>query len=249
VSTFEILAAIDLREGRVVRLRQGDFDRETSYGADPVAVAEELVQAGARFIHVVDLDGARIGTPRQLEIVATLIEAVGERAGVEIAGGLRSAGSVAAALALGARRAVVGTAVMRDAGLAAELVGRHGADRIVVALDVRDGRVATQAWTSDEEAGRVEDVLRRLADAGVRVFEVTAIDRDGELSGPDVELLGRLVALDRGSIVASAGVRSVDDLRAIRALGCTGAIVGRALYEGQLHLRDAIAALEDGAAG
>jgi phosphoribosylformimino-5-aminoimidazole carboxamide ribotide isomerase len=245
---FEVLPAIDLREGRVVRLRQGDFARETAYSDDPVATAVAFADAGARWLHVVDLDGARLGTPRQFETIAAIVETVGGRLSVEIAGGLRSEGAVAAALAVGARRVVVGTAVLHDAQLAATLVTRHGADHIVVSLDVRAGRVAGHGWDPGADGDAVEAVLVRLADVGVRTFEVTAIERDGELSGPDIRLLQSLVTLDPGEIVASAGIRSVSDLRALRALGCRGAIVGRALYDGELRLEDALAAL-DGTAG
>ena len=248
VVAFDLLPAIDLRDGRVVRLRQGDFGRETAYSDDPVAVATAFADAGARWLHLVDLDGARLGTPRQFETIARIVEAVGERLAVEIAGGLRSEGAVAAALALGARRVIVGTAVLRDAGLAATLVTRHGAERIAASLDVRAGRVAGHGWDPGADGDAVEEVLVRLALAGIRTFEVTAIERDGELSGPDVELLRSLVALGRGEIVASAGIRSVEDLRTVRELGCRGAIVGRALYEGDLDLADALAAL-DGTAG
>lgn len=238
---FAILPAIDLREGRVVRLRQGDFARETAYDDDPVDVARGFADAGARWLHVVDLDGARLGTPRQLETVAAIIEAVGGRLSVEVAGGLRSEGSVAAVLALGAARAVLGTAVLRDPLLAATLVARHGPDRIVAALDVRAGRVAAHGWDPTEDGDEVEAALVRLANAGLTTFEVTAIERDGELNGPDLALLGRLVRLGRGWIVASAGIASVDDLRDVRNLGCRGAIVGRALYEGRIDLGAALA--------
>jgi phosphoribosylformimino-5-aminoimidazole carboxamide ribotide isomerase len=243
-TSFDLLPAIDLREGRVVRLRQGDFARETAYSDDPVAVATTFAEAGARWLHVVDLDGARLGTPRQFETIAAIVEAVGGRLAVEIAGGLRSEGAVAAALALGATRVVLGTAVLRDVQSAATLVSRYGAHRIAVSLDVRGGRVAGHGWDPGADGDAVEDVLVRLALAGIRTFEVTAIERDGELSGPDVSLLHSLVALGRGEIVASAGIRSVADLQAVRALGCRGAIVGRALYEGGLRLEDALSALD-----
>jgi len=241
---FDLLPAIDLRDGRVVRLRQGDFGREIAYSDDPVAVARAFADTGARWLHVVDLDGARLGTPRQFETIARIVEAVGERLAVEIAGGLRSEGAVAAALALGARRVVVGTAVLRDANLATTLVTRHGPGRIAASLDVRAGRVAGQGWDPGADGDAVEEVLVRLALAGIRIFEVTAIERDGELSGPNLELLRSLVALGRGGILASAGIRSVADLQTVRALGCRGAIVGRALYEGELVLADALAALD-----
>ena len=241
---FDLLPAIDLRDGRVVRLRQGDFGRETAYSDDPVAVATAFADAGARWLHVVDLDGARLGTPRQFETIARIIEAVGDGLTVEIAGGIRSEGAVAAALALGARRVVLGTAVLGDPQLAATLATRHGADRIAVSLDVRAGRVAGHGWDPSADGDAVADVLERLASAGIRTFEVTSIERDGELSGPDVDLLRPLVALGRGEVIASAGIRSIEDLQAVRALGCRGGIVGRALYEGRLSLADALAALD-----
>jgi phosphoribosylformimino-5-aminoimidazole carboxamide ribotide isomerase len=243
-TAFELLPAIDLRGGRVVRLRQGDFERETSYHDDPVAVARRFADEGAHWLHVVDLDGARLGTPRHVTLVAEILDGVGERVAVELAGGLRSEGAVAAALGLGVRRVVLGTAVLQDAELAARLITRHGPDRIVVALDVREGRVAAHGWEDPSEDGDdVEEVLIRLSAAGVATFEVTAIERDGELAGPDLDLLRRLVAHDRGRIVASAGIASIDDLRAVRELGCHGAIVGRAIYEGRIDLRGALAAV------
>lgn len=242
-SGFEVIPAIDLVEGRIVRLEQGDFERATTYRADPTAQAVAFAAVGAEWIHVVDLDGARLGTPRQLETIATIIERVGDAARVEVAGGLRSGGSVAAALALGAGRVVLGTAALRDPELIANLVARHGPERVVVALDVRDGRARGSAWEDDPEDPFVEVAFLRLAGVGVTTFEVTAIERDGLLRGPDVALCGRLVSLQAASVVASAGISSLDDLRRLRDVGCAGAIVGRAIYEGRLDLRQAIAAL------
>lgn len=239
-AAFQLLPAIDLVGGRVVRLEQGAFDRETAYGDDPPGIADAFAHAGARWIHLVDLDGARIGTPRQLEMVAAIIERVGERMGVEVAGGLRSAGAVAAALALGASRVVLGTAAVRDPALIAHLIARHGPERIVVALDVRHGRARGSAWEPDGDDPEVDVALSRLADAGVETFEVTAIERDGLLTGPDLSLYERLVALGRGAVIASAGIASVRDLLRVRDVGCRGAIVGRAIYEGRLDLRDAV---------
>lgn len=245
-TAFELLPAIDLRGGRVVRLAQGDFARETVYGDDPATVAETFVTAGARWLHVVDLDGARLGTPRQLEAVAAVVERVGERAAVEVSGGLRSDGAVAAALALGVARVVLGTAALRDADLVARLVARHSAARVAISLDVRDGRAVGEAWREGAADERVDAALLRLAEAGATTFEVTAIDRDGLLGGPDLDLYRRLVALGRGGIVASAGIRSIDDVRAVHDAGCSGAIVGRALYEGTLDLADAIRTVDRG---
>ncbi len=242
-SGFEILPAIDLRGGRVVRLRQGDFGRETAFSDDPVAVARGFAAAGARRLHVVDLDGARTGEPAHGEVVGAIVVAVGERVAVEVAGGLRSEQAVADVLDAGAGRAVVGTAALRDPSFAGRLVATHGADRIVVAIDVRDGLAVGQGWATDATGVDALVAVERLADAGVGVFEVTAIERDGLLGGPDLALYGRLVALGLGSIVASGGVATLDDLRAVMDIGCAGAIVGRALYDGTLDLASAVEAL------
>jgi phosphoribosylformimino-5-aminoimidazole carboxamide ribotide isomerase len=224
----------------IVRLRQGDFDRETVYGADPATVAAEFASAGARWLHVVDLDGARTGVPAHGLQIAKIVQAVGERLSVEVAGGLRDEGAVTGALAAGAARAVVGTAALKDPGFAGRLVDTYGTARISVAIDVRDGLAVGHGWTTGVTGRDAADAIRGLADAGVETFEVTAIDRDGLLEGPDLALYERLVGLDRGAIIASGGVASLDDVEAVRAIGCSGAIIGRALYEGRLSLVDAI---------
>jgi phosphoribosylformimino-5-aminoimidazole carboxamide ribotide isomerase len=242
-SDFELLPAIDLRGGRVVRLRQGDFARETAYSEDPIAVATAFAEAGANWLHVVDLDGARTGEAAHTDLIAAVVGAVGDRMAVEVAGGLRSEAAVAEALQAGAARVVVGTAAVRDPTLIRRLVVTHGADRVAVAIDVRDGRATGHGWDTTATTTDALDAIRTLADGGAVTFEVTAIDRDGLLAGPDLELLASAVALGRGRIIASAGISSVDDLRAVRAIGCAGAIVGRALYEGHLTIQDAIEGL------
>jgi phosphoribosylformimino-5-aminoimidazole carboxamide ribotide isomerase len=237
---FDLLPAIDLRGGRVVRLSQGDFARETVYGDDPEAVAERFAQAGARWLHVVDLDGARDGERRQTDAVARIVAKVGDSARCEVAGGLRDEAAVEAVLVAGAARAVVGTAALKDPDLVAKLVARFGADRIAIALDVRGGLAVGHGWVPGAGGGvAAGDTLAMLADRGARTFEVTAIDRDGLLGGPDLELLGRMVTLGRGDVIASAGISSLDDLETTRAIGCSGAIVGRAIYEGRLDLAEA----------
>jgi phosphoribosylformimino-5-aminoimidazole carboxamide ribotide isomerase len=241
-SAFELLPAIDLRGGRVVRLQQGDFARETAYADDPEAVARAFTADGARWLHVVDLDAAAGSGARQDAPIARIV-AAGGQAKVEVAGGLRDELAVDAALDGGAARAVVGTAALADPAFARRLVDRHGADRIAVALDVRDGRAVGHGWRPDAPAVDVERALGDLSDVGVRTFEVTAIDRDGLLGSPDLDLYRRLIALDRGAIVASAGIATIADLLALRDLGCAGAIVGRALYEGRFTLRKAMAAI------
>jgi phosphoribosylformimino-5-aminoimidazole carboxamide ribotide isomerase len=242
-SSFEILPAIDLREGRVVRLRQGDFARETAYDTDPIAVARSFADAGATWLHIVDLDAARTGVSGEGSTVEGIVATVGERVAVEVAGGLRTERAVAAALRGGAARTVVGTAALDNPGFASRLVDRHGPDRIAVALDVRHGMAVGHGWSDDAPSERVEDSLARLADAGIEIFEVTSIPRDGLLGGPDLELLSRVIGRGRGAIIASGGISSIEDLLAVRDLGCSGAIVGRALYEGRIDLGDAIAAV------
>jgi len=240
-SGFDILPAIDLRGGRVVRLRQGDHGRETAYSDDAIEVARRFVSEGARWLHVVDLDGARTGEPAHRALIERIVAAVGDSASVEVAGGLRTQAAVGAALKAGAARVVLGTAALRDASFVAAAVAAHGPARIAVALDVRDGRAIGQGWATGAEGLDVEDALRSLSGAGIETFEVTAIERDGLLGGPDLDLLGRTVGRTpgRGRVIASGGVRSLADLRAIRAIGCDGAIVGRALYEGRLDLSEA----------
>ena len=241
MATFDLLPAIDLRGGRVVRLRQGDFARETAYSEDPVEVANRFVDGGARWLHVVDLDGARTGRPAHAEIIARIVASVGERASVEVAGGLRTAEAVAEALAAGATRAVVGTAALDDPAFAAGLVEAHGADRIVVSLDVRDGLAVGSGWVPGSAGTPLRTAIAGLGRAGVEWFEVTAIDRDGTLGGPDRALL-RIAAGDpRTHVIASGGIASTDDLRAVREIGCAGAIVGRALYEGRFTVGEALA--------
>ena len=239
-SGFAILPAIDLREGRVVRLRQGDFEQETAYSDDPVAVAVRFAQAGARWLHVVDLDGARTGQPAHLEAIGSIVDAVGDWMAVEVAGGLRDPAAVAMVLASGAVRAIVGTAALQDPAFAGRLVTQHGADRIAVAIDVRDGRALGHGWSKDDVGPEAADVVERLADAGVTTFEVTAVDRDGLLGGPDLALYEQIGRLGAGSIIASGGITTLQDIRAVRACGCTGAIVGRAIYEGRILLSDLI---------
>jgi phosphoribosylformimino-5-aminoimidazole carboxamide ribotide isomerase len=240
---FEILVAIDLRGGRVVRLTQGDFDRETAFSDDPVATARAFVDAGVRWLHVVDLDGARSGSPGNAEVIGSIVDTVGDAAAVEVAGGLRTTEAIDRVLAGGARRVVVGTAAIREPRFAAELVTRWGSASIAVAVDVRGGQALGDGWSTPASDDDPAAVIARLADAGVTTFEVTAIDRDGMLRGPDLGLYESLVNAGRGAIVASGGISTLEDLRAVRDAGCAGAIVGRAIYEGRLSLADALTLL------
>jgi phosphoribosylformimino-5-aminoimidazole carboxamide ribotide isomerase len=238
---FEILPAIDLRGNRVVRLQQGDFERETAYGQDPVEVAVAFSTAGARWIHVVDLDGARSGQPAQGATVKMVTGAVGDATRIEVAGGLRTADAVGEVLRAGAARAVLGTAALADPSLVTSLVAAHGSDRIVIAIDVRDGRAIGHGWTAGAASLDAVVAIEDLAAAGATTFEVTSIERDGLLGGPDLGLYERLVQLGCGDIIASGGIATLDDLRDLRARGCVGAILGRSLYEGTIDLAVAIA--------
>src|SRR3954454_14461650 len=240
-TAFEILPAMDLRGGLVVRLQEGDFARETAFSDDPSAVATKFADDGARWIHLVDLDAPR-GRPPQREAVGKVVSAVRTRLSVEAAGGLRSEEAVAGALSIGAARAVLGTAAIGDPSFAGRMVASHGPARIAVAIDVRGSRAVGSAWSTSDLGVDAEEAIRRLFDQGVETFEVTAIDRDGLLTGPDLHLYERLVSLGRGAIVASGGIARVEDIVATRNAGCAGAIIGRALYEGSLTVADALEA-------
>ena len=246
MSTFELLPAIDLRAGRVVRLREGDFARMTAYESDPRSVARAFAEAGAERLHMVDLDGAREGRPRQLDLVGEVVKDLGGRVRVELGGGLRTPEAVAGVLDMGVSRVAVGTAALRDPAFAAGLVARHGPGRIVGSIDVRAGLALGEGWRAGAAGLPAAEAITMLADAGITTFEVTAIDRDGLLAGPDLDLMGALVSMARGGIIASGGIASIEDVLALRAAGCAGAIVGRALYEGQIELRALVSALARG---
>jgi phosphoribosylformimino-5-aminoimidazole carboxamide ribotide isomerase len=244
-----ILPAIDLRDGKVVRLRQGDFAREQVYAEDPPAVAAAFAAAGAQWIHVVDLDGARAGERRQASAIAAVVAAFeGNGPRFQVAGGLRTSEDIANVLATGADRVVIGTAALSDPAFVGAAIERHGPDRIAIALDIRNGRAIGDGWVPGAAGVPMADALSRLAAVGVTVFVVTAIERDGLLGGPDLALLEACVNRTRATVLASGGIRSIADLEAVRRLGCAGAIVGRAIYDGRLDLESAIAAMGQPAA-
>jgi phosphoribosylformimino-5-aminoimidazole carboxamide ribotide isomerase len=231
-----VIPAIDVRGGRAVRLVRGRPRDETVYDQDPVAVAGRFAASGASWLHVVDLDAA-FGEGHNREAIRQLVVSCGVP--VQVGGGLRSMGAIEEALAAGAARVVVGTAAV-DPAFVREAVGRFG-DRIVVALDVDDELVRVRGWTA--EGGRIDQLLPVLDEAGAPRFLVTAVGRDGTLEGPDLSLYERLSALTERPILASGGVRTADDLRALAATGVEGAVVGKALYEGALELAEALEAV------
>jgi phosphoribosylformimino-5-aminoimidazole carboxamide ribotide isomerase len=226
--TAELYPAIDLRGGKAVRLLQGRYTDETTYGDDPVAIAVSFADAGARWIHVVDLDGALAVNIRP-DVVGELAQAASP-ARVQASGGIRSVADAEALLDAGASRVVVGTAAW---SLLDELVAAL-AERLVVALDVRDGVVRTRGWT--ESSLELDVAVDRCVAAGAPRLLCTAIERDGTLSGPDTRLVGRLVERSGLPILAAGGIRSDDDLGALDRVGAEGAIVGRALLEGHIDL-------------
>jgi phosphoribosylformimino-5-aminoimidazole carboxamide ribotide isomerase len=238
---MELIPAIDLLGGRVVRLTRGSFDAVTDYGDDPVALARGWADAGARRIHVVDLDAAREGRARQSATIRRIIGAVDVPC--QVAGGIRGEADVAAAFEAGADRVVLGSALIGDAALAGSLIGRHGPERVVAALDVRDGQALGDGWLAAARATDAFGHAVSLAKAGMRWLAVTAISRDGGLEGPDQDLLAAVrAAVPEASIIASGGIGSLADIRDLARQGYAAAIVGRALYDGAFTLPEALAA-------
>ena len=231
VTGFEIIPAVDLLGEEAVRLEQGDFDRVTLRERDPGTLVARFAAAGARLVHVVDLDGARSGHLRP-DVVGRLVDAASPAA-VQASGGIRSVEDARALLAAGASRVVVGTAAFADEDAPRRLADALG-DGLVVAIDARGGRIAVRGW-EDTGGLSVDEAVERCAAAGVRRLHCTAIERDGTLEGPDLELLRRVVAHGL-PVVAAGGISSPADVEAVAAAGCEGVVVGRALLEGRIPL-------------
>jgi phosphoribosylformimino-5-aminoimidazole carboxamide ribotide isomerase len=234
--------AIDIRGGKAVRLLQGDYERETTYDADPADAARRWAGEGARFLHVVDLDGARAGAPQNLEAVGRIAAAVD--CPIQVGGGLRDAASLAAVLEAGAARMVIGTAALRDPAFLAAALTEHG-ERVVVSVDAREGKVALAGWTEASEEEVVEAVAE-LSARGVARFLCTAIEVDGTMAGPALAELGRIAAATSAQVIASGGIGELAHLEALAgaaAPNVEGVIVGRALYEGRFTVAEGNAAL------
>ena len=242
---WQVYPAIDLRRGRVVRLMQGDPDRETSYGTDPLAVARRWQEVGAEWVHVVNLDGALGETGREnLDALQRIVD--GTRGlNVQFGGGLRDMASVQRALALGVSRVVLGTAAVRNPALVEAVLELVGPRRIAVGIDARDDRVRTHGW---RERASVEalDLARHWADRGVRWLIFTDVARDGMGRGLNLQATVRMAETTGLHVIASGGVASLDDVRRAYQAGLSGVIIGRALYEGDLTLEDALRVPEDG---
>ena len=239
-----LLPAVDILQGKAVRLTGGDFEQQTVYDADPLQAAQRWARDGARMLHVVDLDGARSGAPVNLHHGRRIV--AGVDVPVQVGGGLRSAGAVRDVLGAGAARAVLGTAALRDIDFLDQALAEHG-DRIVVSVDARRGLLATAGWTEQTDIP-AEAAIDALGRRGASRFVYSSIERDGMMSGPDLDEVTRIARAVRGSFIYSGGVSSLDDLRglaALRQVNLMGVIVGTALYEQRFGVADAQAALKN----
>ena len=234
---MQIFPAIDLRGGQVVRLYQGDYDKETVYAADPCAVARDFLAAGAKYLHVVDLDGARDGTLANFETIAAIARQGGLY--IEVGGGIRTEDRIRQYLDLGVGRCILGTIAVKDFAFTARMARTYG-DRIAVGVDARDGYVAVSGWKELSQEKGV-DFCRRLRDAGVKTVIYTDISRDGAEAGTNLDLYRQLAEIQGLDITASGGVSSIEELRELQRIGTRAAILGKALYTGRLDLKTVIA--------
>jgi phosphoribosylformimino-5-aminoimidazole carboxamide ribotide isomerase len=235
-----LLPAVDLLDGNAVRLAQGKRDQVTIYSKDPVAMARQWVQAGAEWLHVVDLNGAFDGVYSNLEVARAIIAAV--KVKVELSGGIRTEHTLRTAMKAGAARVVLGTKACEDPHFVARAVKRYG-DKIAVAIDAKAGQVVARGWVEGAHLTPAE-MARQMTQLGVRTVICTDVARDGMLSGPNQSLLEEVLAVGPREVIASGGVASLEDLKRLKALeprGVVGAIVGKALYEGAFDLAEALA--------
>lgn len=244
---MNLFPAIDLREGRVVRLHQGDYAQEKSYGSDPVEQARAFAAAGASWVHVVDLDGARTGAMTQLPVIERICKESGLK--VEVGGGVRTTERVDQLLALGVQRVIVGTAALADWSWFQSLVRYPGApggkydQRLVLGLDVRDGMLAIKGWEEQTNL-RALDVAKRISGWPLAAIVYTDIATDGTLQGPNLDATRELATATTVPVIASGGVGTLDHLRALAQLPIAGVIVGKAIYEGAFTVQEAVAVLE-----
>jgi phosphoribosylformimino-5-aminoimidazole carboxamide ribotide isomerase len=235
--------AIDILDGQAVRLTQGDFDERTVYRDSPLEAARAWVEEGARFLHVVDLDGARTGTPQNLHHLEAITSELAVP--VQVGGGLRSLPAVRDALRAGAERVILGTAAYNDIDFLDDVLGAYR-ERVIVSVDTRGGKVSTSGWTETTQIP-ADHVIDRLQQRGVRSFVYTNVDRDGMLQGPDLDEVRHIAQVVRGRFLYSGGIGSLADLEALstlRQVNLGGVIVGKALYEGRFTVRQAQRALE-----
>ncbi len=237
---MEVIPAIDLIGGRCVRLYQGDYERETVYADDPVEVALRWRRLGASRVHVVDLDGAKAGAPRNLDAVRRIAGALDVP--VQMGGGIRSLDAARAVIDAGVQRVMLGTVAVRNPSVVRRACDELGAESIVVAIDSRGGKVAVSGWTAASET-RATDLMSAMMDAGVRAFLCTDISRDGTLAGPNYALMRELVRVGGDGVIAAGGIAAVEHLARLAAIGVGGAVVGRALYTEDIDLAEALDAI------
>ena len=233
---MQIFPAIDLSGGKVVRLYQGDYEKMTVYGADPCAVARDFIAAGAKYLHVVDLDGAKDGTLANFDSISALAKQGGLY--IEVGGGIRTEERIEKYLDLGVGRCILGTIAVKDFDFTRRMARKYG-DKIAVGVDARDGYVAVSGWLETSKEKGV-DFCRRLYDAGVQTVIYTDISRDGAEQGTNLALYRELARIEGLHITASGGVSSIAELKELQAIGTHAAILGKALYTGRLDLREVI---------
>ena len=236
---LEIVPSVDLRSGRVVRLKQGDYGRQINYDVDPIEIAKTYQETGANWFHIVDLDGAKEGRPMQTDLISKMIAATGLH--VQVGGGIRSTEDIRRLLDAGASRVVVGTKAMEDWKWFEALAGTEAyRDKLVLALDAKNGVVATRGWTAD--SGKLAtDVAREVTDWPLAAILYTDVAKDGMMTGPNFDATEQLAQAGKVPVIASGGVGSIEHIRTLTELRVWGVIVGRSLYEGALDLRQAIA--------
>jgi phosphoribosylformimino-5-aminoimidazole carboxamide ribotide isomerase len=232
-----VYPAIDIRGGRCVRLVEGDFNRETEFAADPADAARRWAEAGAEWIHIVDLDGAVAGEPVNVDAIRRIVAAIDIP--VQLGGGMRSLQDVQSAFSLGVERVIIGTKAITDQSFVTGLVEVYGANRIAIGLDARDGKLAGAGWLEQSDVAAVE-VAGSLVSAGLRHVIYTDIRRDGTLTGPNLSALAEIIAVSGSGVIASGGIGSLADVEAVGNIGSGGVIIGRALYDARIELAQAI---------
>ena len=237
---MEVIPAIDLRGGRCVRLYQGDYNRETVFSDDPLEVARRWVKSGARRLHVIDLDGARSGEQSNAEAAYRIADEAGVP--VRLGGGIRSIESARQAIERGIDRVLLGTAAVEDPDLLRDLVDELGPEQVVVTVDARDGKVALNGWTETSQV-EAEQLIRDMRGVGVSRYLYTDISRDGTLTGPNFDALDGLTTIPDVKIIAAGGISSVEHLLRLSEIGVESAVVGTAIYTGDIDLGQAVTAL------
>lgn len=240
-SPLELIPAIDLIDGKCVRLYQGDYSQETVYADDPVQVALRWQNLGASRIHIVDLDGARSGNPDNLDVVQRIVNAV--QVPVQMGGGVRTLDTAHRILDTGVHRVMLGTVAVREPQIVHDACAQFGSEAVVVAVDSKDGQVAVSGWTSASQI-QATDLVASMIEAGVQTFLCTDISRDGTLAGPNYGLMRDLVKVAGEGVIAAGGIASIEHLEDLADTGVGAAVIGKALYTGNIDLADALITIE-----